>query len=52
MTAFEHVAVLDRAAIERKQARRENWQLLRRRPGFIIGTIVVGFWVACAILYK
>lgn len=52
MTAFERVTVLDQTAIERKQARRENWRLLRRRPGFIIGTIVVGFWVACAILYK
>ena len=35
---------------ERKQARTENWRLIRRRPSFIIGSIVVLFWTACAIL--
>jgi peptide/nickel transport system permease protein len=35
---------------ERKQARRENWRLVRRRPAFIIGMIILGFWVICAVL--
>ncbi len=35
---------------ERKQARRENWRLIRRRPGFIVGLIISLFWVLCAIL--
>ncbi len=51
MTAVEQGSVLDQATIERKQARRENWRLLRRKPGFIVGGVVVGFWVGCAILY-
>jgi peptide/nickel transport system permease protein len=36
-------------AAERKQARREVMRLLLRRPGFIIGNIVIGFWIFCAI---
>lgn len=35
---------------ERLQARRENWRLIRRRPSFIIGNIIVSIWVVCAIL--
>jgi peptide/nickel transport system permease protein len=35
---------------ERKQARAENWRLIRRRPSFIIGSIIVLFWTTCAIL--
>lgn len=35
---------------ERKQARRENWRLIRRRPSFIIGNLILGVWVTCAIL--
>ena len=35
---------------ERQNARRENWRLLRRKPGFIIGNLIVSFWVVCAIL--
>ena len=35
---------------ERKQARRENWRLIRRRPSFIIGNVIALFWVVCAIL--
>ena len=35
---------------ERKLARKENWRLIRRRPSFIIGSIIVLFWTACAIL--
>ena len=34
---------------ERSQARSERWRLLRRRPGFIFGVIVLAFWVFCAI---
>lgn len=35
---------------ERKQARRENWRLIRRRPAFIIGNAIAAVWVVCAIL--
>ena len=35
---------------ERKQARRENWRLIRRRPSFIIGMFIVAVWGACAAL--
>ena len=34
---------------ERKMARRENWRLLRKRPSFIIGSIILIVWVACAL---
>ncbi len=34
---------------ERKQARRENWRLIRRRPSFIIGNLIVLIWVICAL---
>ena len=34
---------------ERTQARSERWRLLRRRPGFIFGTLVLTFWLVCAI---
>ena len=34
---------------ERAQARRETLRLLLRRPGFLIGNIVIGFWIFCAI---
>jgi peptide/nickel transport system permease protein len=44
------VDTLSAATIERKQARRENWHLLRRRPSFIIGSIICLFWIVCAIL--
>jgi peptide/nickel transport system permease protein len=37
---------------ERVQARRENWRLIRRRPSFIIGSIIVAFWVVCAVAGK
>ena len=37
-------------ASERKQARRENWRLIRRRPAFIVGVLIVVVWVLCAIL--
>ena len=35
---------------ERKQARRENWRLIRRRPAFIVGVLIVLTWTACALL--
>ncbi|MEX1105469.1 MAG: ABC transporter permease [Ilumatobacteraceae bacterium] len=35
---------------ERKQARRENWRLIRRRPAFIVGNLIVAVWVFCAIM--
>ncbi len=44
------VDTLAAASRERRQARHENWHLLRRRPSFIIGSIVSLFWIACAIL--
>ncbi len=34
---------------ERAQARRESLGLLLRRPGFIIGNLIIGFWLFCAI---
>lgn len=35
---------------ERKQARRENWRLIRRRPAFIVGVFIVLVWTSCAML--
>ncbi|MFN8022441.1 MAG: ABC transporter permease [Acidimicrobiales bacterium] len=35
---------------ERKQARRENWRVIRRRPSFIVGCLIVMVWVVCAAL--
>ena len=35
---------------ERQQARRENWRLIRRRPGFIIGVFILLVWTVCAVL--
>jgi peptide/nickel transport system permease protein len=35
---------------ERRQARRENWRLIRSRPAFIIGWLIVLVWVVCAAL--
>jgi len=35
---------------ERAQARRETWAVLRRRPGFVIGGVILIFWVTCATL--
>lgn len=42
-------AVASKTISERKTARRENWRLIRKRPGFIVGTIITLFWVVCAI---
>jgi peptide/nickel transport system permease protein len=35
---------------ERAQARREFWRVLLRKPGFIIGNIIIALWLACAVL--
>lgn len=35
---------------ERKQARRENWRLIRRRPSFIIGVSMLVIWTVCALV--
>jgi peptide/nickel transport system permease protein len=40
---------LDQARLERRTARKEQWRLLRRRPGFIIGCVIFLFWLVCAI---
>jgi peptide/nickel transport system permease protein len=34
---------------ERRQARRERWKLLLRRPGFIVGVLILLVWVVCAV---
>ena len=34
---------------ERRQARRERLRLLVRRPGFIIGSVLLLFWLVCAV---
>src|SRR6187200_1281850 len=38
------------AASERSQARRETLKLLLRRPGFVLGVLIITFWVICAVL--
>jgi len=35
---------------ERRQARRENWRLIRRRPAFLVGVLIILVWTVCAIL--
>jgi len=35
---------------ERAQARRESLRLLLRRPGFLVGIVLLTFWLICAIL--
>ena len=37
------------AAAERAQARKEIRRLLFRRPGFIIGVVIVTFWLICTV---
>jgi peptide/nickel transport system permease protein len=34
---------------ERRQARKERLQLLIRRPGFVVGVVILAVWLACAI---
>ena len=40
---------IELARMERRQARKERWRLLRRRPGFIVGVFILAVWVICAI---
>lgn len=35
---------------ERRQARRENWRLIRKKPSFLIGCFIVLVWIVCAVL--
>ncbi len=35
--------------LEKRQARRERLRLLIRRPGFVIGTVILVWWIICAI---
>jgi len=35
---------------EARVARKERLRLLLRSPSFVIGSVVIGFWVSCAIL--
>jgi peptide/nickel transport system permease protein len=37
------------ARSDRAQARIETLRLLLRRPGFIIGIVIIGIWVICAV---
>lgn len=37
------------AMSDRKLVRKENWRLIRRRPGFIVGSVIVLWWAACAL---
>lgn len=36
-------------ASERKQARKEIRRQIIRRPSFVIGSVIVGFWIFCAL---
>jgi peptide/nickel transport system permease protein len=45
-------STLAAATVERRQARRENWSRLWRRPGFLIGSFVSLAWLVCAVLGK
>ena len=49
-TPAEIVLSGDVQVSERKQARRENWRLIWRRPAFMIGVLIVVVWTTCAIL--
>ena len=48
MSAVESPGALDVATPAR--ARRERLRLLFRSPTFLIGLVIVAFWVFCAIL--
>jgi peptide/nickel transport system permease protein len=40
---------IDVGASTRKQVRREQFRMLLRSPGFVVGVIIVGFWVLSAV---
>ena len=46
--ATEHMSSAPQAAT-RQQVRREQFKVLVRSPGFIIGCIIVGFWIVSAV---
>jgi len=48
-TAASAMPPISQVRTERSLARRERWRLLRRRPGFIVGFIILLFWVVCAV---
>jgi len=51
MSAVEEVsAELDarRGRQGRRAARGERWRVLRRSPTFLVGAVIVGFWIVCA----
>jgi peptide/nickel transport system permease protein len=50
-TAAVPVEAIKEGVEERKSARRERYLLLLRSPTFIVGVILVGVWVICAIGY-
>lgn len=47
--AAELAAAMVSAAAERRRIRAERRRLLLRTPGFVIGVVIAGFWVLCAI---
>lgn len=47
-TALPEANLVTRSMEERRTARRERWRLLRRRPGFIIGVVIVTIWLLAA----
>lgn len=50
MTTVTEPITRTQSKSERRQARSETWRLLRKKPGFVIGWIVMLFWIACAVL--
>ena len=38
------------AVLERKRIRKERFAQLRRNPAFIVGSVLLGIWLICAIL--
>jgi peptide/nickel transport system permease protein len=52
MPSTDFDPALPAVSSERKLARRENWRLIRRRPAFIIGNLILWTWVVCAVLGK
>jgi peptide/nickel transport system permease protein len=49
-TATQGAAPVPAPTSERAQARRESLRLLFRRPGFVLGVVLLGFWLVCAVL--
>ena len=46
---IEMATIEEVKAATRKQVRREQFRVLMRSPGFIVGVIIVGFWLFAAI---